>query len=81
MMPLAVMILGIAGAFTTTSMASADDAVLTQGYYFVSALDRCHIGPTCLNNGGPVCKMSDEITQLWGKTEGTPDCPVILYKN
>ena len=41
-MPLATLVLGIAGAFTTTSMASSKSLADVNGRYFVDEDDPCH---------------------------------------
>lgn len=77
--PLAVMVLGIAGAFTTTSMSSTKALTAEQGYIFVSPVDRCHESIMCDTQEGDLCKLSDGTTQVWGKD--TPStCIKKLYK-
>lgn len=79
MMPLAVMVLGAAGAFATTSMADAKAVVNQQGYRFVSNADPCHADLMCRTEFGDICK-SGTIT-LWGKvTPSATNCDVQLYK-
>jgi hypothetical protein len=80
MMPLAVMVLGIATAFTTTSMSSAKALANVQGYRFVSQADPCHIDVMCSNIfSANVCTSGSN--QLWGKqTPSATTCPLTLYK-
>lgn len=82
MMPLAVAVLGIAGAFTTMSMASDDEVLVDMvGYRFVSAQNPCEItNKTCTTNAGPTCKYL--VTQtLWGKEDAQDlDCPIELHE-
>lgn len=82
MMPLAVAVLGIAGAFTTMSMAG-NEAVLTDmaGYRFVSAQTPCEItNKICTTVDGPTCKYL--VTQtLWGKFDpDDAECPIELHE-
>ena len=80
MMPLAVMVLGIATAFTTTSMSSTKALANVQGYRFVSQADPCHIDVMCSNIfSATVCTSG--ANQLWGKqTPTSATCPLTLYK-
>ena len=80
MMPLAVMVLGIATAFTTTSMSSTKALSLVQGYKFISQADPCHIDTMCSNVVTPnICTSG--TTQLWGKlSPNAPTCDVKLYR-
>jgi hypothetical protein len=80
MMPLAVMVLGIATAFTTTSMSSTKALTLVQGYKFISQTDPCHIDAMCSNVVTPnICTSG--TTQLWGKVSPNAlTCDVKLYR-
>ncbi|RKS03037.1 DUF6520 family protein [Flavobacterium sp. 102] len=80
MMPLAVMVLGIATAFTTTSMSSTKALVPVQGYKFISQADPCHIDAMC-SNVVSVNLCTSGSSQLWGKvTPNAPTCDVKLYR-
>lgn len=80
MMPLAVMVLGAAGAFVTTSAASTDALAARQGYKFISQADPCHIDAMCSDVVTPNLCTSGS-TQLWGKvTPNAPTCNVQLYR-
>lgn len=80
MMPLGVMVLAIAGAFTTMSMGKSETLMPQQGYYFVSALDRCHEGISCeTDESDEICKWGT-ITQVGKVNLNDANCPVKLYK-
>lgn len=77
-MPMAVAVVGFAGAFATTSMASAPVAN-QQGYRFISGQPNpCHAELMCRTESGDVCK-SGAIT-LWGKATENGPCNVPLFK-
>jgi hypothetical protein len=80
MMPLAVMVLGIATAFTTTSMSSTKALANVQGYRFVSQADPCHVDIMCSNVfSATICTSGSN--QIWGKvTPNAPTCALTLYK-
>lgn len=79
LMPFVVMVLGIAGAFTTMSMGKAKPSMVQQGYYFVSELDRCHKGTECSTIEDEICTWGSDVQK--GKLNNTGiDCPVVLYK-
>lgn len=79
-MPLAVIVLGIAGAFVTTSMSSTKSLSTVQGYRFVSQADPCHAELMCSNIVTPtICTSGGQ--QLWGKVNPSVNvCNVPLYK-
>ncbi|MBG6109820.1 hypothetical protein IWX84_000681 [Flavobacterium sp. CG_9.10] len=79
-MPLAVMVLGVAGAFITTSMSSTKALANVQGYRFVSQADPCHLDLMCSNVvTANVCTSGSN--QLWGKTNpSAATCQIPLYK-
>jgi hypothetical protein len=79
-LPVAVIMLGIAGAVSTQAMNSSSKVLVNQqGYRFVSAQDPCHAEIMCTTTVGPICKLGS-IT-LWGKVTPTAlDCNVPLYK-
>lgn len=79
MLPLAVAVLGSAGAFVTTSMGKADAFANQQGYRFVSAADPCHSEIMCRTEEGDICTLGS--VRLWGKvTPSATTCSVPLYK-
>lgn len=79
MMPLAVMVLGIAGAFTTTSMSSAPATQVT-GYRFVSQMQPCVADIKCQLEFTPTVCTSGSNT-LWHKPNPNINvCDVPLYK-
>lgn len=80
MMPLAVMILGIAGAFVTTAMSSTEAPTVQQGYRFVSLADPCHAEQMCTPDFQPTICTSG-VQRLWGKDDPNINvCDVPLYK-
>jgi hypothetical protein len=80
MMPLAVIVLGSAAAFTTTSMSSTKPLAIVQGYRFVSQADPCHLDIMCSNvTSATICTSGSD--QIWGKTSpNAVTCPLTLYK-
>lgn len=80
MMPLAVMVLGIAGAFTTTSMSSTKALTNVTGYRFVSQMRPCVADIQCqLEYNGVICTSGSNT--LWHKPNPNVDiCDVPLYK-
>jgi hypothetical protein len=80
MMPLAVMIVGIAGAFVTTSMSSTKTLANVQGYRFVSQADPCHVDAMCSSASSANICTSSGGTQLKGKVSPNAPCDVTLFK-
>lgn len=80
MMPLAVMIVGISGAFVTTSMSSTKTLTNVQGYRFVSQAQPCEADVECNNISGAICTSSGGAV-LKGKAVPNAPCDVTLYKN
>lgn len=79
MMPMAIVLLGIGGAFVTTSAADAPAVVNQQGYRIVAGANPCETDLMCRTEFGDVCK-SGSIT-LWGKVHPSAGtCDVPLYK-
>lgn len=77
---IAVAILGIGGAFLTTSASKTTAATDIQGYRFLSSNNVCQEVKLCSTIEGPVCKSG--TTQLWGKEDDsqTHPCEVMLYE-
>mgnify|MGYP003610434747 FL=1 len=82
-MPVAVAILGIAGAFATTSMASNKASVNVWGHKFTSSAVPCAEIKMCqTENNGILCRVDDvddTSLQLKGKISPTV-CPTTLYR-
>lgn len=80
MMPLAVMIFGIAGAFVTTAMSSTKTLTDMPGYRFVSQQDPCHEEQMCTTVVRPtICTSGGQ--QLKGKFNPNVNvCDIPLYK-
>ena len=81
MMPLAVIILGSAGAFATMSMGTVKAAPGDQrGYLFVNTLNPCVQDIMCSNIVNDICK-TPSLQTLKGKiNESDASCPQTLYK-
>lgn len=79
LMPLGVMVLAVMGAFTTMSMGKAQPSMVKQGYYFVSTLDRCHLGIECSTIEDEICTWQSK-TQVGKVNETDSNCPITLYK-
>lgn len=81
MMPLAVMFLGIAGAFVTMSMSSTESLSQMKGYKYVSPANPCDFVENCTTVFGDLCTASDDTTILWSKYQETDAlCPRRLNK-
>lgn len=80
MMPVATLVLGVAGAFTTTSMASGKAPTILYGRYYVSNSDPCHLSTVqctdVFNNNGACTSPSGT---LW-KMDSPASCETPLYK-
>jgi len=77
--PLAVMVMGVSGAFLTTSMQSASARALPNGYT-LNAQGDCNVEVNCSNiNTRPICRQfGDTGPQAFGKVGN--NCPTELYK-
>lgn len=80
MMPLAVMVLGIAGAFVTTSMSSTKTLANVQGYRFVSQAEPCQEDAMCSTVFSTNICTSSGGAQLKGKASPNAPCDITLYK-
>lgn len=78
MVPFAVIVMGVSGAFLTTSMQSASRA-LPNGYTLNAAGD-CNVKVDCSTiSTRPICRQNgDTGPQAFGK-DGI-NCPTVLYK-
>lgn len=84
-MPAAAAVLGIAGAFATTSMSSSKTAVNWEGHQYVSDQELCSSVKMCqTENSGELCRVVDGVItspQLKGKLNPSDaDCPLTLYR-
>lgn len=78
MAPLAVIILGGAGAFATTSMSSTKVVDERPGYRYLSEQEPCHEEITCqTENNNVICTSG--ANQLFDK-QSENSCDVPLYK-
>jgi hypothetical protein len=80
MLSLATVVLGISGAFVTTSMGSATTAADQRGYRFVDEDHPCVEDIMCSNTfNTTICSSGG--SQLWGKANPSiNNCEVTLYK-
>lgn len=78
MVPVAVIALGISGAFLTTSMQSASNAAAPRLGYVLDEDDDCDIAVNCNTNPNPICQSSTG-EQAFGKN-AQGNCDVVLYK-
>lgn len=80
MMPAAVVVLGVGGAFVTTSMSSTKALANVQGYRYVSQADPCHAQQQCSTVfNANICTSGG--SQLYGKANPNVNvCDVPLYK-
>jgi hypothetical protein len=80
MMPAAVVVLGVGGAFVTTSMSSTKGIANVQGYKFVSQAEPCRAEIMCSNVfNATICTSGS--SQLYGKaTPNAANCDLPLYK-
>jgi hypothetical protein len=78
MAPLAVIILGGAGAFVTTSMGSTNALAQKNGYRYLSEQEPCHEEIKCqTENNNVICTSGGN--QLFEQTSPN-SCDVPLYK-
>ncbi len=78
-MPAAVVVLGVGGAFATTSMSSTKGIANAQGYRYVSQADPCHAQQMCSTINSTICTSGSN--QLFGKANPNVNvCDVPLYK-
>lgn len=76
-LPVATAVLGVAGAFATTSMGSRD--VVDQRGYFRDSQEVCQESIMCqTENNNVIC--SDGSHELWGKATPNADCDIRLYQ-
>lgn len=85
MIPVATAILGIAGAFSTTSMGSSETRVATMGHRYISPTVPCDRVKECqTENTGIACRVIDSdpnSAQLTAKTSPNDKfCPIPLYR-
>ncbi|MEO8255332.1 MAG: DUF6520 family protein [Flavobacterium sp.] len=80
MMPAAVVVLGVGGAFVTTSMSSTKALANVQGYRYVSQAEPCRAETQCSNIfNATICTSGG--AQLFGKANPNANvCDVPLYK-
>jgi hypothetical protein len=80
-MPLATVVLGLAGAFVTTSMGSAESFAQVRGHYFLNAQQPCVQSVMCQDtDNGFICTSPTNVT-LYGKISATSaDCQLPLWK-
>jgi len=83
-MPIAVAVLGIGGAFMTTSMNSSKSGAHVTGYQFISAAKPCEAVKMCqTENNGLLCRVDDALPSsplLKGQAVGSPNCAQTLYR-
>ena len=79
-MPAAVVILGVGGAFATTSMSSTKGIADVQGYRYVSQAEPCRAEVMCSNVfNSTICTSGSN--QLFGKpSPNAANCDLPLYK-
>lgn len=76
MVPIAVAVLGTAGAFVTTSMQKVGSATPTLGYV-LDENDICDVPVQCDADPNPICKHSDGQTAYGLDNQG--NCNVTLF--
>ncbi|WP_343591058.1 DUF6520 family protein [Flavobacterium sp.] len=78
MIPMAVAVLGIAGAFVTTSMQKASSTLIPRLGYVLDENDDCNIPVQCDTNQNEICQHTDG-QQAFGK-DAQGNCNVTLFK-
>lgn len=78
MIPVAVVALGISGAFFTTSMQSASNAAAPRLGYTLNENDDCNVPVDCNTIQTQICQSSSG-EQAFGKNP-QDNCDVVLYK-
>ncbi|KFF17771.1 DUF6520 family protein [Flavobacterium hydatis] len=84
MMPAAVFVLAISGAFLTTSMQSdakiTDDPDPITGFVAIPE-DPCGMEVDCVDEGDELCRLFyDNGPQAYGLNEGETSCPITLFR-
>lgn len=81
-LPVAVIAVAVAGAFSSNAMNKNSKAfALKQGYTHTSPASVCNISNMCSDVIGDICRVGAEEQQLWGKTNpNATTCNVVLYK-
>lgn len=81
-MPVAVFVMGILGAFTTTSMQSASNRDIDpiSGWVPIPG-DPCGLEVQCNDEGNQVCHLNDDVTQPQAFAKDSPTtCAQEVYR-
>ncbi|WP_225738108.1 DUF6520 family protein [Flavobacterium sp. PL002] len=80
MMPFAVVVMGISGAFLTTSMQSDSNSVAPRTGYINGAQGACSVPVNCSDIPGQVCRANGTTgAQAFGK-DSQNNCVELLYR-
>ncbi|SHM44907.1 DUF6520 family protein [Flavobacterium xanthum] len=80
MMPFAVVVMGISGAFLTTSMQSDSNSAAPRMGYINGAQGACSVSVNCSDIPGQVCRANGTTgTQAFGK-DSQNNCVELLYR-
>lgn len=80
-MPMAVVALGLAGAFSTSAMNGSEKGVApVMGYRHVISSTPCEPVQECSNSGNFNCTASDDGAQLYSLS-GSSNCSTPLQRN
>lgn len=79
-MPVAVIALGITGAFATMSMQSSTKSIAPKTGYVLNAQGACNIPVSCNTQGTQICRLNDTSgPQAFGKN-AQGDCNEVLFR-
>ncbi|KVV16224.1 DUF6520 family protein [Flavobacterium sp. TAB 87] len=76
LVPFAVIVMGISGAFVTTSMQSNSEINAPRTGYILDENDDCDVQINCSDTPGAICTSAGE--QAFGKN-AQGNCNVVLY--
>ncbi|MCD0472543.1 hypothetical protein LPB88_22605 [Flavobacterium sp. JAS] len=79
-MPVAVIAMGIAGAFATMSMQSSASSITPKMGFTLDAQGACNIPVSCDTQGTQICRLNgDSGPQAFGKTT-QGNCNQVLFR-
>ncbi|WP_433811452.1 hypothetical protein [Flavobacterium johnsoniae] len=78
--PFAVAVLGISGAFVTTSMQSSSKALIDEPGYTLNSANMCDEEVSCGTHSNQICRLNGETgPQAFGKN-AAGNCNRVLYQ-
>ncbi|TRX32988.1 hypothetical protein FNW52_16155 [Flavobacterium sp. ZT3R18] len=80
MIPFAVVVMGISGAFLTTSMQSDSNSATPRTGYINGPLGACSVPVNCSDIVGPVCRANGATGQQAFGKDSQNNCVELLYR-